>query len=1089
MSNGGRIFHMRSVASFFWSYGLAGLCVTAGALAAPGFAASTQSNINNLGNLPLFFEANQGQTSPRARYLSRGVGHVLWLSDSDAILKFKKTGVVDSVALRWVGGKKVAPEAEDPQEGKSNYLIGADQSKWKTEVPHFGRVRYRAVYPGIDLVFYGKQSRLEYDFLVAPNADASKIRLQFDGAKRLSLDNGDLLIKTAETDLRQLRPVAYQETAQGRRYVSAEYVIASNDQVKLKLGAYDAKMPLVIDPVISWTMSLSGSNYDLGEAIALDAAGNSYVTGATLSADLLQGSTRHRTYSAGGDAYVAKINAAGTAIVYVTFLGGGGLDAAHGIRVDSQGNAVVIGETNSSADAFPASPFPLVNAADGVYGGGLRDAFVTKLNAAGNTLLFSTFIGGTLRDVGRAIAVDTADQVYVAGYTNSADLSSVTGTYQGGATTGDAFVAKLTPLGAIAYCVYQGGTKDETGVGIAVDQAGNAYLTGETDSPGLPGQGFQPTLRGTRDGYIAKLNSSGVRQFWAYFGGGGEDVLNAIALDPTGNIYVVGDTVSADLPLVRPLQATIGGGIDAFIAKISGSGTEVLFSSYIGGSIEDRATSIAVEPNGSATVAGYTLSANFPVVNSVKASFQGFTDAYVVKYTPTNNARYFSTLIGDDKAELVYGVAVSNSGVVYITGSTEPSANLSAPGPREDDTIVNAFASSLGGCSVALTPLSAGFDSRGGLRTIEVQPGSGCGGWSVTQSSGFITFPGGQSGNGNGSLTYRVDPNPGLPRNGTITLAGQVIPITQAGSIAQGCAYTVSQPAPAAGSSIPHNGDGGTGSLTITAAPNCAWSVYSNTGWAQVSPISGTGNATINYTLFPNFGTSVRTATITAAGQARTVTQLAGIGSQNQRFVKLAYFSFLGRLPDATELAFQTGQLTDQASRVRLMTSFYNTEEFLLGGRFIGGLYVGLLDRDAEFNGWLFQRNALATGVVSQQFLSNNFITGAEYQLRFGNPANADFVRLLYRYVLLREATQAEVNTQVTSLTNGTFTRSSMANFFLNSAEFRSGAGPRLTGFLPYATLLQRDPSAAEFAAARSKTVEANIAELLGTAEFNNSLN
>jgi hypothetical protein len=1080
--------------------GLAGLILVSSSLgAATGSGPSRQQRLNQLGNLPLFFEANQGQTSPHARYLSRGAGHVLWLSDSDAILKFKTTGAVDSVSLRWVGAQRVTPTAEDPQAGRSNYLVG-DPSKWKTGVPHFGRVRYRAIYPGIDLVFYGKQSRLEYDFIVAPGADTSKIRLQFDGAHRLSLDSGDLLIRTRGSDLRQLRPVAYQETAAGRRYIPAEYVIASADQVRLKLGDYDKTHPLVIDPVITWTASITGSNFDLGEAIAVDSAGNSYVAGQTESANLLQGSNRNRTYAGGRDAFVAKINAAGTAFTYVTFLGGGGVDAAHGIAVDSQGNAVVAGETTSSPAAFPASPFPLLNAIDSTHGGGgLPDAFVTKLNSAGSGFVFSTFIGGTLRDVGRAVTVDSAGMIYAAGFSNSTDLTGTSGGYQGGVSIGDAFVTKLTPAGALGYSVYQGGSKDDTGVGIAADQNGNAYVTGETDSPGLPAQGFQPSLRGSRDGYIAKLNSTGVRQFWAYLGGSGEDVLNAIALDSAGNIYVVGDTVSTDLPMVRPLQSKTGGGIDGFIAKLDPSGSAVVFSSYIGGASEDRATSIAMESNGSPIVAGYTLSSNFPVVNSVKPAFQGFTDAYVIKYTPANNARYFSTLIGDAKAELVYGVAVNTAGDVYITGTTEPSANLSAPGPRVDPNLVEGFVTNLSGCSVALSPLSAGFTARGGLRAIQVQTGGSCA-WAASTASGFITFSGPSSGMGDGFLLYTVAPNPGVARNGSITIAGQVIPIQQAGSIAAGCTYTVSQPtAPNVGAS------GGVGSLTITpSAPACTWSVYTDVGWAQVFPVSGMGTATIDYTLFPNFRTVQRTATITAAGQARPVTEAAGTGTADQRFVQLTYFSFLGRLPSQQELDFQTAQLTGGTPRASFIMNFFNAEEFNQGGRFIAGLYVGLLDRDAEYDGWLFQRNALATGVVKQTAtagpppksgLVDNFLAGAEYGLRFGNPDNAQFVRLLYRHILLREASQSEVNTQVTSLTNGSFTRVSMANFFLNSAEFRAGSGPRLSAFLLYATLLQRDPTLAELStrineiASQSKTVAAIVAELLASPEFNANLN
>jgi hypothetical protein len=352
-----------------------------------------------------------------------------------------------------------------------------------------------------------------------------------------------------------------------------------------------------------------------------------------------------------------------------------------------------------------------------------------------------------------------------------------------------------------------------------------------------------------------------------------------------------------------------------------------------------------------------------------------------------------------------------------------------------------------------------------------------------------LTFSGSTSGSGNGFIIYDVAPNPGEARNGSITIADQVIPINQQGSITPGCSYTISQPSPAIVIAT-----GGSGTLTITAPANCAWSVYTNAGWAQVDPIAGAGTATVKYNVFPNFRTGTRTATITAAGQNRTVAQDAGTGNGNERFVQLLYFSFLGRLPNASDLALQASQLTAGTPRGELIMSFFNALEFNQGGRFIAGLYVGLLDRDAEYDGWLFQRNSLATGVVTQEKLVTNFLNSAEYKLRFGTPDNAEFVRLLYRHVLGREATQAEIDLQVGSLTNNSFTRLSMANFFLNSNEFKLATGPRLTAFLLYATLLQRDPGLAEFETrveelrSGQKTARQIVDELIATTEFNENL-
>jgi hypothetical protein len=306
-----------------------------------------------------------------------------------------------------------------------------------------------------------------------------------------------------------------------------------------------------------------------------------------------------------------------------------------------------------------------------------------------------------------------------------------------------------------------------------------------------------------------------------------------------------------------------------------------------------------------------------------------------------------------------------------------------------------------------------------------------------------------------------------------------------------GCTFTLS---PTSNNAVPN-----TGTKTIfnvvASAPSCAWTASSNRSWAQVFPLNGTGNGPIEYTIFPNFSTSVRTASFNVGGATFGVTQSAGVGTPNQRFVGQIYFNILGRLASQSEIDFQASQLAGGTPRADLVWSFFNSSEFNIGGRFVAGIYVGLLDRNAEYGGWLFQRNALATGAIAapaDRTLVKNFLASQEYMLKFGNPSNDEFARLLYRHILLREASPAEVQFRSGQLASG-ITRFELASQFLSSDEFRSGTGPRLTAFLLYALLLQRDPTADERALregqiAGGADVKALIAEILNSTEFNNLL-
>src|SRR6266850_3198159 len=539
------------------------------------------------GKFPLSFEANQGQTNPRVKFLSRGSGYSLFLTPTEAVLTFRsssresqvksqkavaerpgllsgraaankfrkersaadlqdKSAVQEAVLRMKLVGANPAPKISGVDElpGKTNYFIGNDPKKWRTNVPTYAKVNYQRVYPGVDLVYHGTQGKLEYDFVVAPGADPGVIRLSFEGAERLELGaQGDLVLRTAAGELRQHKPVVYQEVAGARHAVSGSYVSRGQSEVGFEIARYDASQPLIIDPVLSYSTYLGGGNFDEGLGIAVDSAGNAYVAGGTDSTNFPTTPTAFQTTFGGGtcfggpcfDAFVTKLNPTGTARVYSTFLGGGDSDTGNAIALDSSGNAYVTGGTGS-AD-FPTTP----GAFQMTYGGGIcgvppnalpcPDAFVTKLNPTGTAPpVYSTYLGGSsFFDVGFGIAVDPGCgpapaapcNAYITGFTESANFPTTPTAFQttfGGFS--DAFVTKLNPTGTapLVYSTYLGGSSYEqldpsffgaiVHSGITVDSLGSAYVTGITSSTDFPTTtgAFQPAFGGDDgDAFVAKI--------------------------------------------------------------------------------------------------------------------------------------------------------------------------------------------------------------------------------------------------------------------------------------------------------------------------------------------------------------------------------------------------------------------------------------------------------------------------------------------------------------------------------------------------------------------------------------------------------
>ncbi|MGZ8842141.1 MAG: DUF7948 domain-containing protein [Pyrinomonadaceae bacterium] len=693
------------------------------------------------GALPLSFELNQGQTNERVKFLARSSGYLLFLTSTEAVMALDnpaahrkgkenreargrpdegESGASEStsrparsIVRMKLQGANPAPRIEGLEQltTTSNYFAGPDPEKWRTNIPNYSRVRYADVYPGIDMVYYGDQRQLEYDFVIAPGSNPDVIQMAFKGIEDFEISHmGDLLLHTARGDIRQSKPVAYQEANGVKEEVFVTYVPNGVGRVGFQLGAYDPARPLIIDPVLIYSSYLGGSGFDQGYAIAVDSLGSAYVTGRTAANDFPTTAGALQTNYGGGDAFVAKLNPAGTALVYSTYLNGA---SGNDIAVDSAGNAYVTGEagpTNfpTTPGAFQTSPmgydafvtklnpagsalvysarfggnfddfgrgialddagnayitgwtvcratictFPTLNAFQPNYAGGYNDAFVTKINSSGSALVYSTYLGGGKilngsEDWGEGIAVDGAGSAYVTGYTYSPDFPVTAGAFDTAGSGLDAFITKFAPNGAsLVYSTFLGGWGREQGQGIAVDRNGNAYVTGLTESLDNPFtqayEGFPVTSgafqrRGSYDAFVTKLNPQGSALVYSTYLGGsaGVDRGWAIALDDAGNAYVTGDTTSANFPTANPIQATYGGGLsDAFVTKLNPTGSGLVYSTFLGGSLFDEGRGIALNGSGSAHVTGDTSSSNFPTANAVQNNNGGGTnhdDAFVVK--------------------------------------------------------------------------------------------------------------------------------------------------------------------------------------------------------------------------------------------------------------------------------------------------------------------------------------------------------------------------------------------------------------------------------------------------------------------------
>jgi hypothetical protein len=677
-------------------------------------AQGTARIVQNYGHLPLRFEANQGQTNRSVRFLSHGAGYALYLTDGEAVLALQKQAGAnpartDVVRMQIVGANTGAkPTGLNRLQGKSNYLLGDDPALWHTNIPAYSKVRYASVYPGVDLVYYGNRKQLEYDFVLAPHADPDQIRLHFAGAKTLNLDSdGTLTIVAEDGAIAFHKPVVYQLTNSrkgrnaGRRQVTGAFTLLADNSAGFRLDHYDHSKPLIIDPTLVYSTFLGGGTSDTINAIAVDSSGAAYVTGSTSSTDYPV--TPGVFQSTVSTAFVTKINASGTALVYSSFLGGSqaasGGNSGNDIAVDSSGDAFIVGSTHSSNFPTTTGAFQTTNKAAAASG---SNAFVTKVNPTGTALLYSTYLGGSTSDSALSLALDSSGDAYVAGYSFSSNFPTTTGAYQTtNKSAGDygwnQFVTKVNPTGtALLYSTYIGGSGDyssPSGIRVTIDKSGDAFLAGttlSTDFPTTTGAYQTKTKAKTGQGNITlvKFNPKGSALLYStYFGGSGsaygDDTPNGLAVDSSGNAYFSGTTWESNFPVTssayqKTSAAVANGASSAFVTKINPAGSSLVYSTYLGGSggtAGDRGNRLAIDSSGNVYLTGSAGSTDFPVTSNAyqsinPARYNNGAVVFLTEFNPGGTSLLYSTYMGGSNSyyDSGNGIALGSGGAVYLAG-------------------------------------------------------------------------------------------------------------------------------------------------------------------------------------------------------------------------------------------------------------------------------------------------------------------------------------------------------------------------------------------------------------------------------------
>ncbi len=641
-----------------------------------GFARSTQKA---LGDLPQRFELNEGQFPSDVRYVARSSGYDMYLTDTESVLvmykardKEPKAGM-DYTTLRMsVRGARPARGWESGKvlPGVTSYFQGQDPAQWKRNVPAYESVTAKGIRAGVDLVWYGKEKKLEYDLVVGPGVDASKVEIAWNGARSMTVDAaGNLVLDTVYGQVVQQRPYVYQ-TVNGREVkIEARYSLRPNEGAGFELARYDRTLPLVIDPSVVVYSTFLGSAQNSGNSVVADAAGNVYLLGQSYTA-AFPFVKPFQTAHADSSLFMAKLNPTGTELIYATFLGGSGSEIPYALAVDAAGAAYIQGASQSTN-------YPVRTAVQATLLSGnplVGDTVVTKLVPAGNDIAYSTYLGASDGSISEGIAV-------------APDGSAVVGAYQSGTVTyapapmvlnptvsNRGVLFRFTPAGnALQWVTYLG---DVVLSSVAADGSG-VYFGGDNQAgrPAYTAINAPPGLAQNRsgDGILGKLNPGGTALlYYTHIGGSAEDTIRSIAIDSTGALYAGGATKSSNLTLQSPFRNAIGGSQDGFALKLSPAGNSIVYSTYIGGSLDDYIQGVSVDPSGGLAMVGTTFSKDIVQRDSQQAASAGtLQEVFVIKLTPAGTGLDLSTYLGGTGEDYGGGVSATAGGHVYVTGLTD----------------------------------------------------------------------------------------------------------------------------------------------------------------------------------------------------------------------------------------------------------------------------------------------------------------------------------------------------------------------------------------------------------------------------------
>lgn len=681
------------------------------------------------------FIPNNGQWPAEARYVWRGAGMDSWLSEDGIVFDRYSIGNNSTqrnghvVRMEFVRNNSVLPVPSGQLITRHNYLIGNDPAAWITDVRAYQQVTWPNVYDSIDALFYHDAGQLRYDFIVHPGADPTAIRLRFDGATFVRRTDSSLQIGTAVGFIEQSGLLAYQIVDGLRRVVPCAFIQLSDSSVGFSVAAYDRTKPLVIDPIIYSTF-IGGTGSDDITGLATDAAGSPIVCGRTVSLAFPTTTGAYSTTNQGlQDIVVVRLDSSGSTLLYATYIGGTGSDAAKAVESTGDGTAWITGYTDSPN-------FPITANAAQKSGGGERDAFLLALNPTGTALIYATYLGGSILDEGNSVALDSNGGVVIVGTTSSPDFPATQGAYDqtknGDNSDFDLFIARIASDGALRFASFLGGEKMDRGYAVATSREGDIVVTGETTSANFPTTESvaDNTHNGNSDAFLSRLDNEGTRLLHSGFIGGEQDDAGyGIAIGPDGNPYVCGYTRSDSFPTTFLSADTVfNGNTDAFVVRYNNDGSRLRYGLFLGGVQGESALGIAVDSRGSAHVAGGTYSESFPAGgNGIDPDFNGVSDAFVVKLSPFGGERVYSTFIGGTGEDYAYGIRLDKQGNAIVAGRTQ---SLEFP------TTANAADTSFNGVTdffitkLTIEDQSVGVDDNSGTSistgiTISPNPSSG----------------------------------------------------------------------------------------------------------------------------------------------------------------------------------------------------------------------------------------------------------------------------------------------------------------------------------------------------------------------------